>query len=193
MTENEKRFSNVIAAIDAINIEDPNQTTIEDTVFPNELLYSQRMTGILEQYYPDAEELLIIAARGQHIKRWLMPREDYPEGKAGYHKWRRELAEHHSQMLSEIMADNGYAESEIVQVQRMILKKDLKTDHDSQVLQDVVSLVFLRYYANDFIAKHPDKNVSEIMGKMVKKISPEGLAKAKEICPENIVKALESL
>ena len=193
MTEKEKRFSQVIAAIDAVNIKDPNTTTIEDTVFPNELLYSQRMTGILEQFYPDAGELLIIAARGQHIKRWSISRKDYADGKQGYHKWRRELAELHSQLLTEIMNENGYAEAEIEQVQKMILKKELKSDHDSQVLQDVVSLVFLRFYATDFIAKHPDKNVREIMEKMTRKMSPEGLVKAKEICPEPIIEALNNV
>lgn len=190
MSEIEKDFSGVLSAIDAVNIEDPNKTKIEEIEYPNELLYSVRMTGILEEYYPEAGELLIIAARGQHIKRWAIAREEYPEGRIGYLQWRKELTKLHCTELSQIMKDNGYGPEDIEIVEQLLNKRNLKTDQKSQILQDVVSIVFLKYYALDFVGKHADKDIQSIMGKMLKKMSPEGVSFAKENSPQAIAEAL---
>ncbi len=81
-----------LTAIDTANAADPNQ---EDGK-PAALLYGQRMSEELERLYPEATDPLKIAARGQHIERWITPRQSYPDGKAGYHAWRRNQARHHA-------------------------------------------------------------------------------------------------
>lgn len=187
---NDTRFAKALEAIDAVNIQDPNKTQIEDTEYPNELLYSIRMTGILEEYYPEAEELLILAARGQHIKRWAIAREEYPEGRIGYLQWRKELTRLHCSELSRIMKNSGYNVYEIESVEHMLNKRNLKTNDDSQILQDVVSIVFLKFYAEDFVSKHSDKNIDGILAKMLTKVSKKAVDFAKTVCPAPIVEAL---
>ena len=49
-----------------------------------------------------------IAARGQYIKRWSIPRTNFPEGREGYHQWRRELTNLNCLILSELMKNSGY-------------------------------------------------------------------------------------
>jgi hypothetical protein len=83
-----ERMQAVLTAIDAANEQDPRM----DEGQPEALLYGQRMSSEVERLFPDASELLQIAARGQHVERWTLLRADYPEGRAGYLTWRKDLA-----------------------------------------------------------------------------------------------------
>ncbi len=68
------RLAAVLAAIDAANAADPGLEPDGEGEAPAALLYGQRMSGELARVAPEASELLRIAARGQHIERWRMPR-----------------------------------------------------------------------------------------------------------------------
>ncbi|TAJ23115.1 MAG: DUF4202 family protein, partial [Rugosibacter sp.] len=67
-------FTRAMALFDAANREDPNQEAGQ----PKELLYSQRMSDMLHRYAPEADEAVQLAVRAQHIRRWSVPRGDYP-------------------------------------------------------------------------------------------------------------------
>ncbi len=181
--KNTERYKTVIAFIDKENEKDPNKEVENGDEFPKELLYSIRMTSILDDYAPGAGEILHIAARGQHIKRWSVPREKYPEGKLGYHTWRRELTELHTEMLTTIMRQCGYSEEETGLIEIFLGKKELKSNPDSQLLQDVVSLVFLKHYALGFATKHTDKDIANILEKVKRKMSERAVEYARKISP----------
>ena len=51
---------------------------------PRALLYGERMSARLAVFDGAASEALAIAVRAQHIERWRLPRETYPEGRIGY-------------------------------------------------------------------------------------------------------------
>ncbi|HEY5778910.1 MAG TPA: DUF4202 family protein, partial [Terrimicrobiaceae bacterium] len=51
---------------------------------PAELVYADRMEIWLRHLAPDASELLLLAARCQHLERWSVPRNSYPAGRVGY-------------------------------------------------------------------------------------------------------------
>lgn len=162
-------LNTALSAIDTANAADPN---LEDGE-PAALLYGRRMSAELERLYPDASEPLRIAARGQHIERWILPRATYPEGKAGYHAWRRELAEHHAQRVGTIMAAAGYGVAEIDATGRMLRKEGIKRHKDVQSLEDVICFVFLKWYFSSFAAKHNDEKVLGIVQKTARKMSDE--------------------
>ncbi len=155
----------VFAAIDAANAADPAGRA---------LLYGQRMSEALG----DAPELLQIAARAQHIERWLIPRASYPEGRVAYLKWRKDLQHHHAKRAGELMREAGYSEADIARVGSMLCKERLKYDAEVQTLEDTICLVFLKYEAPEFIAQHDDEKVRDILAKTAKKMSPRGLAEA---------------
>lgn len=162
----------VIRQIDDMNSQDPNMESGK----PSELLYSERMTDMLNRYYPQASYNLQIAARGQHICRWQIPRTNYSKDKIGYHQWRRALIEMHTNLVLKILTDHGYEEEDKSYVADLIGKKDLRSNPESQVLEDVVCLVFFEHYTLDFAEKHQDKNIDEILQKVLRKMSPEGKA-----------------
>src|SRR5262245_37943961 len=105
------RFIAAIAGIDAANAADPNSEMFEGREEPKELLYSRRMNDWLVRLTPDASEELRLAARGQHICRWTIPRSSYPMDRAGYLHWRNECKRMHAQKLGEILREVGYDES----------------------------------------------------------------------------------
>jgi hypothetical protein len=156
-----KKLNNVLKAIDLINIEDPNKIEVDGQLKAKELVYGQQMTDCLTQYWPEANELLHIAVRAQHIKRWQLKRTEYPAGKAGYYSWRIAQGKFHAQLTYQIMLENGYSDEQAKVCAAIIRKENLKTNADTQALEDVACLVFLMHYFNDFAAKYTEQNNEE--------------------------------
>jgi len=152
------RLTAVLCAIDKINNEDPNQTIVDGNKQANELLYGQYMTACLEQYFPQANELLQIAVRAQHIKRWHLKRTEFEAGKAGYYQWRIEQGKFHAQLAKSLMLENAYDENEAETTACILRKEKLKSNIDTQTLEDVACLVFLQYYFDAFAAKYTEKD-----------------------------------
>lgn len=168
------KFQEAIKRIDAKNAEDPNLEMANGKEFPKELLYSQRMTDKLLDFYPQASEELQIAVRAQHICRWTVPRDTYPKNRAGYLKWREGLKKTHAEITDKILEEVGYDKDFRDRVSFLIRKKQIKEDKGSQVMEDVVCLVFLEYYFEDFAAKHNDEKIIDIVKKTWAKMSPKG-------------------
>jgi hypothetical protein len=169
--QNQKRFSETIQAFDDANRQDPHLERVGGEEVPKELLYAQRMTEMLNDFAPEASEALQLAARCQHIRRWEIPRETYPMDRKGYLLWRSDLKKFHSELASGIMRQHGYEEDTIQRVTEFLQKRRLKTDPEVQTLEDVICLVFLKYYFAEFSAKHPDEKIIEIVQKTWKKMS----------------------
>ena len=168
------KFEQALKLIDERNATDPNLETVDGKEYPKELLYSQRMSQKLLEFIPDASKELQIAARAQHICRWQIPRKDYPMDKVGYLKWREELKKMHAKITAEILETSGYDKEFIDRVAFLIRKKMLKKDADTQALEDVICLVFLQFYFEEFAAKHNDEKVIDILQKTWRKMSDEG-------------------
>ena len=152
----QQRYQAAIAAIDRANAEDPNREIADNKEYPKELLYSQRMSGMQERYIPDASEAVKIAVRAQHIQRWKIPRSSYPMDKQGYLQWRTGLYKFHAETAARIMQDAGYDDGMIERVSKIVSKKGLKVNPETQLMEDVVDLVFIEHYLTGFVAQHPE-------------------------------------
>lgn len=168
------KFEKAVRIIDQKNAEDPNVEIYEGKEYPKELLYAERMSEKLLDFDHEASDELQIAARAQHICRWKYPRSNYPMDRPGYLRWREELKKIHAEITAEILREVGYDEEFIKRVSFLIRKKLIKKDEESQTMEDVVCLVFLQYYFEDFAAKHEDEKVIDIVKKTWGKMSPEG-------------------
>jgi len=120
------------------------------------LLYSHRMSEMLERYKPMADDVAKLAIRGQHIQRWKSPRSDYPMNRKGYHQWRTALYTFHADSVAELMAKVGYDDESLERVKKAVGKKALKKNPDTQLLEDVAGLVFIEHYMLAFAEKHPE-------------------------------------
>ena len=199
MIANLQRFNQAIALFDAANAQDPNL----DEGQPKELLYAQRMTEMIGRFAPESSEVAQLAVRAQHIQRWLVPRSNYPLGKPGYFAWRTGLYQFHANTAGELMQQAGYDDQMIEQVKVAISKQGIKTNPDTQMLEDVTSLVFLEHYVLGFAGQHAeysDEKWIDIIRKTWKKMSADahgfattGGIKLPEILTPLILKAVSGI
>jgi hypothetical protein len=152
----QKCYQAAIEAFDKANSEDPNKEIFEGKEYPKELLYAQRMTAMQERYAPDASEAVKLAVRAQHIQRWKSPRSDFTMDKPGYMLWRTGLYKFHAETAGNLMKSVGYDDEMVERVKTIISKKGLKTNPETQLMEDVVDLVFIEHYMVAFASGHPE-------------------------------------
>lgn len=167
------RFEELIRRIDHLNQQDPHTEQIGGTAQPYELVYSQRLTEWVLRLNPSASEELRIAARGQHVQRWTIPRDRYERTRAGYLRWREVLKTFHAKTVGELMRAVGYPEEMIRRVQAIMSKRGLPADADTQVLEDALCLVFLETQFADLKRQTPDEKMATIVRKTWLKMSPQ--------------------
>lgn len=190
MTHDE-RFAKVIAMFDDYNQKDPHLETWQGQQIPKELLYAQRMSERLKSYMPDAPEYLVLAARCQHIGRWEIPRNTYPMDRKGYLQWRNQLKVHHCNIADHIMRSYGYDDETIQKVKSLLAKEQLFHHRpDTQALEDVICLVFIEFYLEEFATKHDDAKLVEILRKTLRKMSAKAIEAAGKIPVSERVAAL---
>ncbi len=168
------RLGKAIELIDRANSEDTNRETWQGEEYPRELLYARHMGRWLGNLDPDPSEARQLAARAQHIRRWTVPREDYPEGREGYLRWRKFLYRFHADQATAILREVGYDGATIDAVRQMIGKEGIKRNADVQLIEDVACLVFLEYYFPPFAQKYDADKLVDIVRKTWKKMSGQG-------------------
>jgi hypothetical protein len=173
----DERFYAAIKAFDSYNQLDPNTEVLDGKLYPKEILYSLRMTERLSGYAPDAPESIKLAARCQHIGRWEISRTSFPMDRKGYLQWRSKLALHHSSIAGRILEECGYDIQTIDRVKFLLQKKQLLQHHpETQLLEDVVCLVFIEHYLQEFAQEQDPGKVVEIVKKTIKKMSARAIA-----------------
>lgn len=187
------RFETALALIDAANAADPNQEMDHSGLRPKELLYSERMTDMLARFAPEASEAVKLAVRGQHVRRWTVPRNSYPMTPVGYKQWRTGLYKFHAETTAALMREAGYDDEMVARVHKIVAKQGIKANDETQLMEDVVALVFLEYYLAGFASQHPEYDEAkwcDIIRKTWQKMSKDGRAFAlsgKITLPEPLV------
>jgi len=127
---------------DDYNKQDPRGFEWQGISYPQEYFFAIKLYEWVLKLNPDADEELLLASHSQHIGRWEIPRENYPEGREPYLKWRKDLALHHAAITGALMKQAGYNDDEqIERVSQIILKKRLKVDADVQTMENALCLV----------------------------------------------------
>ena len=184
------RFDQAFQLFDTYNSNDPKTTTIDGQDIPDALLYAHRMTKKLNEFEPEPSEQLQLAARCQHIGRWGIPRKEYPMDRKGYLQWRNQLKIHHAKIASEILEKIGYDDIIIAKIKDLLIKKQLKQNHETQILEDVICLVFLEYYFDDFSTEYDEEKLVNILRKTIAKMSQKGVDVALKLPLSHKLKAL---
>ena len=172
---NQARFNQALALFDAANAEDPNL----DEGQPKELLYSKRMSDMIGRFAPDASEAAQLAVRAQHIQRWKVSRNTYPMTREGYHAWRTGLYTFQADTAGELMRQAGYDDAMIERVKKAVGKRGIKSNPETQLLEDIADLVFIEHYMLAFAQSKPDYNEAkwlEIIRKTWQKMSKNAQA-----------------
>ena len=173
-----RRFEAALRRFDEENARDPNVERVAGVAHPRELIYAQWLTEWVLKLCPEASEPLRLAARCQHLCRWMVPRASYPMTRAGYLKWREGLKHFHAQKAGDILHEVGYPEEVIARVQSLNLKRDLAQDPEVQVIEDALCLVFLEHQFGDLASKTADDKMVNALRKAWKKMTPAAQALA---------------
>lgn len=187
-----EKYNKALRLIEKAYQENTEKVTTNNITYPKEYLYAIRMVEVLNHFAPEANEEIYLAAWCQHFYRWDIPRNSYPMDRQGYHKWRSYLYTYQADKAGEVLVKSGYNNISISEVKEMIAKKNIKTNDKSQLLEDVICLVFLTYYLNEFIESH--KNDEEKLKRIIKstwlKMSDKGHKAALKIDFSDNVKSL---
>jgi hypothetical protein len=186
----ESKLEKAFRLFDAYNSNDIHQETVNGKYFPKELLYAQRMTERLNSYDSNAPEHVKLAARCQHIGRWEIARNTFSMDRKGYLQWRAQLAIHHGKIAEKILIECGYEQVIIDKVKSLLQKKQLHQNPDTQLLEDVICLVFIEFYLDEFANQHDDEKVIDILKKTINKMSSRGIDAALKISVSAHVKGL---
>ncbi|MEN9662925.1 MAG: hypothetical protein RL324_1874 [Verrucomicrobiota bacterium] len=140
-----------------------------------ELVYAARVEGWVVRLDPAAPAILRLAARCQHLERWLVPRATFPLGKVGYMQWRTGLYRKQAERARALLLEAGVVATDAAEVATWVSKTGLKTNPGTQALEDAACLVFLENEISEFAAQHADyprEKFIEIIRKTWKKMSP---------------------
>ena len=171
-------FQSAIARFDAENARDPNTQLVDGAPQPRELVHAHRLTHWVLELAPDASETLRLAARCQHICRWMIPRNSYPMTRPGYLRWRSDLREFHAKTAGKILRETGFPDDAIAKVQDLNLKKNFPRDPESRVLEDALCLVFLEFQFSGLADKVDEPKLVNAVQKTWAKMTPAGRERA---------------
>ena len=176
-----RRFDEALRRFDEENSRDPNTVDFKGTKRPRELVYAEWLTDWVLRLCPQASEELRLAARSQHLCRWMVPRSSYPMTRAGYLRWREDLKKFHAKKAAEILSALEYPGTTIARVTNLNLKKDLPRDPETQTLEDALCLVFLERQFTELASKTEDAKMISVLQKSWKKMSASARKQAMQL------------
>ena len=172
------RLALAIAAIDEANADDPATIEVDGVTRPKEQAHAELMTKWVQHFDPDADAAQLVAARAHHLRRWTIARDEYPDGRAGYLRWRAALKRQHAEEVASILADVSYDHGVVQKVQQIIRKEGLGTDPAVQTHEDALCMVFLTTQFDDLISRLGEDRAVEVVAKTVAKMSERARSEA---------------
>ncbi len=185
-----ERFACALVRFDEEDSRDPNLEIVDGIARPREVVYAERLTDWVLRLCPAASESLRLAARCQHLCRWMIPRGQYPADRAGYLRWRADLKKLHAERAGEILREVGYEEAMVTRVQALNLKKDFPHDLEACVLEDALCLVFLQFQLAELAARSDEDKMVNALRKSWAKMSEAARAEALKLSFDERSRAL---
>jgi hypothetical protein len=179
----DERFRRAVARFDELNSTDPRRIPVGDRELPRELCRADWLTEWLNVLAPDASEPLRLAARCQHLMRFSVPRSEFPAGRGGYRRWRRQAAVFHAERAAEVLREVGYDPSVVEAVSAIVRKENRTESSDVQTMEDALCLAFLEHDLDALAAAQPETKMVRILRDTWKKMSARGRALAEELGP----------
>ncbi len=170
------------AAIDAANADDPDRILHDGADQPLQGTLGRVAAEWVDRLDPEATPAQRLAARAHHLRRWERPRSDYPEGRAGYLRWRRDAKDRHAADVAALLGAEGWDDAVVAEAQRLVRKdgvgRDGAADRAAQVHEDAVCLAFLAVQLDAATELMGEEKTIDVLRRTARKMSPEALAHA---------------
>jgi hypothetical protein len=168
-------FAAAVDAIDAANADDPQRVVVRGEDLPLALAHGRLAAEWIPELVDDPDEALLLAARAHHLRRWELPRGEYPDGRAGYLRWRRDQKQRHAADVVALLAAAGYEEATINRVQTLLRRVRLDEASGTQAAEDAACLAFLETQLGDLASRLDDEKMISVVQKVAVKMSPRAL------------------
>ena len=166
-------FAAAVAAIDAANSADPGAVEVRGAgPRPLAQVHGELAAEWVGVLAPGAGELVSLAARAHHLRRWELPRSQYAAGRAGYLQWKRDQRRRHADDVGALLAGVGYEPGDIAQVQSMVLRQG----PGGQLVEDAACLVFIETQLAAVATQLDRGHLLGVIRKTAAKMSPAALA-----------------
>jgi hypothetical protein len=185
-----ERLRRALAAIDATNAGDPNRIRVRGSLRPKELAHAELASEWIEKLHPNPSEALRLAARAHHLRRFELPRSQYPSGRLGYLRWRAALQVLHAERVAGVLSAEGYDEATIARVQELVRKRGLGRDPEVQALEDALCLIFLETQLAELARRLDAEKLLEVLRRTLRKMSPLAIDAARSLPLEPAERAL---
>ena len=182
--------ASILDAVDRANAEGPESVTVDGITRPKEVVHAERMTYWLPVLDPDPTAAQRIAARAHHFRRWAVSRVDYPEGRAGYLRWRRDQKARHVREVGDLLKGLGADDDLVARVGVIVAKDGLGQDIEVQTHEDALCLVFLEQQFADLATQLGDERMVEVLRRTAAKMSPAALSLASDLAMSPQVRVL---
>ena len=166
------RYDAAVAAIDAANAADPTAVDVRGQRVALALVHGRLAVEWIEQLVDNPRETLLLAGRAHHLRRWEVPRDSYPSGRAGYLRWRRDQKARHATDVAAILKACGYDATEIEDVQRLIRRESVD---GAQAVEDAACLVFIETQLALLANRMDHDLLVDVIRKTARKMSARGL------------------
>jgi hypothetical protein len=166
-----------MAVIDAANADDPNRWNGE----PLAMAQGRIAHAWIMRLDPDAPEAVQLAARAHHLRRWVVPRTAYPDGRQGYLRWRRDQKRRHAEELSQILDAAGVDATTVERAAAVVAKQGLGSDPEVQLFEDAVCLTFLQTQFHSTADRLEPDLMVDVVAKTLAKMSEAGRAAALQL------------
>jgi hypothetical protein len=130
---------------------------------------------------PDASDALRLAVRAHHLRRWVVPRDSYPDGRPGYLRWRRDQKQRHADELRSLLEECGVDEPTVSRATTIVAKVGLGSDPEVQVFEDAVCLTFLETQLDSTADRLDEERMVTVIAKTLAKMSDAGRSAAMTI------------
>ena len=185
-----ERLRRALEAIDAANADDPNLIQLDGEFRPKELAHAERAGYWVARLVPEPSEALRLAARAHHVRRWTIPRSDYPEGRSAYLRWRKALQRLHADETRRILVSVGFDAATTRRVCELVQKRNLGRDEEVQALEDALCLVFLETQLSSLAGKMEDARLIAVVQKTLRKMSDPAVALARSLPLDPVARRL---
>jgi hypothetical protein len=166
------RYDSAVAGIDAANAADPNSVVVRGRSVALALAHGSMAVEWIEQLVDDPDEALLLAARAHHLRRWEVQRDTYPQGRAGYLRWRRDQKDRHARDVAALLAAAGYDAVTVERVQQLIRRQPVD---GAQAVEDAACLVFIETQLAAMARRIDEDRMIEVIRKTAGKMSADAL------------------
>jgi hypothetical protein len=182
--------ANAFAAIDAANGADPARVLWDGSEHPKAELQGRRASFWLQRLAPGAPAATRIAVRAHHLRRFAIPRSSYPEGRAGYHRWRSAQKAAVARELAALLGPIGVPDDVLERAISVAQRTGLGSDPGAQLVEDCACLVFCETDLEELAGRIGEDKTIDAIAKTLRKMSAAAIALAGEATPAHLTHLL---